>query len=160
MYKKAVTFIELVIVIAIIGIMAGVLLVSLVNGRADKALEVAAREVAATIREAQNYALSGKGAGTGCNTYTFSYNDGADNNEYSVSNGGACSINNNYKLKNGVIFSGAGSFSFSVPHGIIAGVVLDNPEDIELTKSSKVIHVCVYSSGKIIETEIGAAGCP
>ena len=158
MYKKAVTFIELVIIVAIIGIMTSVLLVSTSGSRTDKALEAAAREVTATIREAQNYALTGKGAGAGCNTYVFTYGAGA----YSVSNGVACSVNSSYALKNGVTFQNPGllSFSFAVPHGAISGIVFGTPRDIILDKSSKVIHVCVYSSGKIIETDIGAAGCP
>ena len=160
MYKKAVTLIELIITVAIIGIMTGVLLVSTSGSRTDKALEAAARKVAATIREAQNYALTGKDAGAGCNTYTFSYGNGANNDEYGIDNGGGCSININYSLDNGVDFNGvSGSFNFSVPHGTCS-VALDAPENIALFKSGKTIRVCVYSSGKVIETDIGAAGCP
>ena len=159
MYKKAVTLIELIITIAIIGIMTGVLLVSFGSSRTDKALETAARETAATIREAQNYALTGKGAGAGCNTYTFSYGNGDDKNEYGIDNGGGCSINASYSLENGVVFQNSGSFNFSAPHGTCS-VALDAPENIILTKNSKTIIVCVYSSGKVVETEIGAENCP
>ena len=157
MYKKAVTLIELIITIAIIGIMTGVLLVSFGSSRTDKALETAARETAATIREAQNYALTGKGAGAGCNIYTFSYGNGDDKNEYGIDNGGGCSINASYSLGNGVVFQNSGSFNFSAPLGIsnLAAV-----EGITLTKSGKTIKVCVYPSGKVVETEIGAGNCP
>ncbi|MCD6149636.1 prepilin-type N-terminal cleavage/methylation domain-containing protein [bacterium] len=157
MYKKAVTFIELVIVVAIVGIMTSVLLVSTSGSRTDKALEAAAREVAAMIREAQNYALTGKDAGAGCNSYVFAYTDAT--NSYSVNNG--CNINNSYTLKNGIVFNSgvSGSFNFSAPYGACS-VVLGAPENIALSKSGKTIRVCVYSSGKVIETDIGAAGCP
>ncbi len=153
MQKKAFTFIELVIIMAMIGIMSAVLLVSYGEKRADKELEAAAREVAATIREAQNYALTGKDAAGG-STYTFSY--GVVNDEYGISNGN--NINNNYELKDGVVFSGSGGFNFTAPHGTCS-VILGTPEDIELNKGGKEIHVCVYSSGKVIETDIGGS-CP
>ena len=159
MYKKAVTLIELIITIAIIGIMTGVLLVSFGSSRTDKALETAARETAATIREAQNYALTGKGAGAGCNIYTFSYGNGDDKNEYGIDNGGGCSINASYSLENGVVFQNSGSFNFSAPHGAIGGLGV-SPRIITLNKGGKNINVCVYSSGKVVETEIGAENCP
>ena len=157
MYKKAVTLIELIITVAIIGIMTGVLLVSTSGSRTDKALEAAAREVAATIREAQNYALTGKDAGAGCNSYVFAYTDATDS--YSVNN--SCNINNSYTLKNGIVFNSgvSGSFNFSAPYGAIGGLGV-SPRIITLNKGGKNINVCVYSSGKVIETDIGAAGCP
>lgn len=51
---------ELMIVIAVIGIMTGVAFVSLGGSKAVKQVEVSARQLAAAIRQAQNYALSGR----------------------------------------------------------------------------------------------------
>lgn len=51
---------ELMIVIAVIGIMTGVAFVSLGGSKAAKQVEVSARQLAAAIRQAQNYALSGR----------------------------------------------------------------------------------------------------
>lgn len=148
------TFVEVIMVVAIISIMTGVALVSMNSARTNKALETAGQEVAATIREAQNYALTGKGAGAGCNDYTFTY---AAGDSYGISNGAACSINVNYTLKNGVTFPSGDLFSFSAPHGAVDFTGL---KTIILAKNGKQIRVCVYSSGRVEETVIGAASCP
>lgn len=151
--KKAFTLTEIVVVIAIVGIMTGVMLVSLSGTRTDKALETAGQEVAAAVREAQNYALTGRGAGPGCNTYTFSYGGSS----YDISNGSGCEVNISYELKNGVVFSGtSGSFYFLVPHGIID---IASTETITLGKNSKKVNVCVYPSGRVEATAIGGT-CP
>jgi len=131
-------------------------LVSYTGSRTDKSLEIAAREVAATVREAQNYALTGRDAGesggVNCNDYIFTYTIGSA--VYTIKNN--CNINISYTLKNGVVFDNEGSFSFSAPHGIVSIV---STETITLSKNSKKITVCVYSSGKIMETSIGES-CP
>ena len=62
--KKGFSLIELMIVIAIISIMAGIILSSTSQGRTKHELETAMREVAAGIRGAQNNALSGKRSGS------------------------------------------------------------------------------------------------
>ncbi|HBO17220.1 MAG: hypothetical protein UR69_C0002G0124 [Candidatus Moranbacteria bacterium GW2011_GWE2_35_2-] len=54
------TLLEVLVTVAIIGIMATVALVSTQRGKIDKEVSVAAEQVASSIREAQNYALSGK----------------------------------------------------------------------------------------------------
>lgn len=59
-YYRAVTLIEMMTVIAIIGIITSVTIVSFQSGRADSRLRAAQREVAATIKLAQGYALQGK----------------------------------------------------------------------------------------------------
>lgn len=58
--SAGVTFVELMVVIAIIGIMTAVTVVSLQSSRDKKAVEVAGKQVVASIREAQNNALTGK----------------------------------------------------------------------------------------------------
>lgn len=59
-FRNAFSLMELMIVIAIIGIMTGIGLVSLNSSKTTRALENASREVAAAIREAQNNALTGR----------------------------------------------------------------------------------------------------
>jgi len=154
--RRGVTLSELLVAMAIASILASISLVYSGNQREIKALETAAREVSAAIREAQNYALTGKNAGPGCNSYTFSYT----NSNYSVNNN--CNINYTYTLKNGVTFSNStlDSIHFSVPHGTVSGTGFNNNlKIIELSKNNKKIKVCVYLSGKIVETNIGGS-CP
>jgi prepilin-type N-terminal cleavage/methylation domain-containing protein len=108
--KKGVTLIELIVVIAVIGIMTSVGLVSLSRSRDRKAVEAATREVAAALRDAQNMALTGKDADV-CDEYVFSYitiNPVSNRQSYKIS----CYKNNTvvsgreitYKLKNGALF--------------------------------------------------------
>lgn len=51
---------EAMIVIAIIGIMTAATIVSMVESKKNKQLETDVRKIVAVVREAQNYALSGK----------------------------------------------------------------------------------------------------
>ncbi|GBE17245.1 hypothetical protein BMS3Abin15_01084 [bacterium BMS3Abin15] len=79
--KKGFTFIEIVIIVVIIGIMTSVVLVSVGGNKSSKVVEIAAREIAGSIREAQNNALNGKqindGTGdTACGHGFYFDNDG------------------------------------------------------------------------------------
>ena len=58
--QKGFTFIEVIIIFTIIFIMTAILLGTSYKDRSKKEIESVAREVAATIREAQNNALTGK----------------------------------------------------------------------------------------------------
>jgi len=141
---KAFTLIELMIVVAIIGIMSSVVIISMQNGKIEKELETAAREVAATIREAQNNALTGKNASSTnpiCSQYNFAYTNGSSN--YSVNCSG--NYSNNYTLKNGVTFASGGNFNFSIPFGGVAA------NGIKITKNSICYCVAVNSSGSVEE---------
>lgn len=62
-YYRAVTLIEMMVVIAIIGIITSVTIVSFQSGKSDFRLQAAQREVTATIKLAQGYALQGKTQG-------------------------------------------------------------------------------------------------
>lgn len=162
--KKGFSFIELMVVIAIIGIMTAVTTVSLGNTRTKKEVEVAAREVAAAIREAQNYALAGKqvsGAEYPCD-YKFNAMVGTSNYniayDYHIYGNAACNPKNLYSssLKNGVSFESVppNPISFSIPYGSI------NPAArVVLGKSSSRYTVCVNFSGNI-EEKIGDVACP
>lgn len=62
--KKGFTIFELTIVLAIMGIGASIMLVSLSPGKLQAKLRAAQNEVASTIKQTQSYALQGKTIGT------------------------------------------------------------------------------------------------
>ena len=146
-FKKysAFTFVELMIVIAIIGIMTAVGFASLQSARSMSRLRTAQREVAATIKLAQSYALQGKMQSgiTPCG-YGFRFENNAV--DYKIfynlpgpGNGNDCKARNNnatfrefggfsnsaeaYSLKSGVTLNmdvtpiADTEIYFTVPHG-------------------------------------------
>jgi prepilin-type N-terminal cleavage/methylation domain-containing protein len=58
--RRGMTLIEMIVVVALVGIMSSVTVVLMAGSRTDRALDAAAREVAALVREVQNYALTGR----------------------------------------------------------------------------------------------------
>lgn len=83
----AFTLIELLIVIGIIGIMSVVGIVSLGSGKSKLKLQSAQREVAATIKLAQSYALQGKtqNGATPCGYgFRLDPNDSTDKKKYEI----------------------------------------------------------------------------
>jgi prepilin-type N-terminal cleavage/methylation domain-containing protein len=159
--KKGVTLIELIVVIAVIGIMTSVGLVSLSRSRDRKAVEAATREVAAALRDAQNMALTGKDADV-CDQYEFSYEPDnlANRAKYYI----GCRKNNNlvkkveYKLKNGALFDLITTnpkdryVYFNVPFAVIS--TNKNPLNNYATairKGSSSAAVCFNLAGKIWE---------
>lgn len=150
--KKGFSFIELMITIAIMAIMSTITLVSMNKGRELWAVKTAAREVAATVRETQNYALTGKGltaSSVSC-SYIFFWTTNSGNYGLKPPPAG-CKVAS-YTLKNGVKFPGSGStnsISFSVPFS------LSSSADILLNKGTSNYHVCVYNSGIVKEDPVG-----
>ncbi len=161
--KKGFTFIEIMIVVTIIGIMTSVVLVYVSGDKSSRAVEVAARQVAAAIREAQNNALSGKQIDTvniACG-HGFYFDSGVNNNKYklfynydTVSLPGSQDCSNpvtpvsttydansadytTYSLNNKVEFSSGTSeiIYFTMPHGD----VYENGSS--LTPSAKILLV-------------------
>ncbi len=63
--KKGFSLLEMVIIMAIVSIMTSVMLVVTLSEKDTKEIEAAGREITAAIREAQNYALTGKQQGAG-----------------------------------------------------------------------------------------------
>ena len=145
--KKGFSFIELMIVIAIAGIMTAVSLVSMSAARQKRDVEIAAREVATAVREAQSYALTGKNLKTKTTDCKFIFT--WESSSYKVSD---CK-DQSYSLKNNVTFyDGNKSLSFDVPFANITSAV-PFPIDIDLIKGSTGYHyhVCIYESGIVNE---------
>lgn len=184
---KGFTLVELVVVMAMTAIMIAVTITSLSGARDKKAVEAEARKFAATIREMQNYALTGKvffhdhdsnpatdpiprvvcGVGIDSidvdnSTYLISYpyrtgTSCADSPEFSELPG----VNN---LSNGVRFSSTtDAFYFRVPRGDLmnrSSVAITTPRLIVLHKNTADYSVCVYPGGGVTET-VGVLGsCP
>jgi len=152
--KKGFSFIELLAVLTIMAIMTIVASVFMNAGR--KSVEMAAREVAVTVREAQNFALTGKNtgnAGEKCTSYTFSWVDGSANYkiEGTIEAETGCKTQS-YSLKNGVKFTNEGTFTFAVPFSFVAGSFSeDGYKNINLQKGNDCFHVKVFSSGVVSE---------
>lgn len=152
------TLIEVVIVIAIIGITSALVLVTLSGQRQARNLERAAREVMATLREAQNYALSGRAGAINENNTYYGVNINAGVSYSVVSSSGTIG---SYTLKNGATFTSASLVRFLLPRGdvYIGGTALSGSHRISLTNAGLNRHLCVYSTGRILDN--GTSGtCP
>lgn len=150
---KALTLVELLVVIAIMGILTAIVMVSLAKSRRNKDVELAAREVAAAIREAQNDSLTGKNASEGClNVNYFITTSGSPFYSIAGCNG------QSYQLKSGVLFRNSRKIKFLVPHGDIES---GDSQLIRLQSgtSSSWYTVCVCPSGNIVEKAGNITSC-
>ncbi len=135
---RAVTMIEMIIVIAIIGIMAGLVMVSLQSGRSSSRLQSAQRNVTATIKLAQSYALQGKTQGgvTPCG-YGFRF---TANNAYEIfynpRTGGYTSCNEQNNVLNMADLQYNGTSQTAEFYTLDAGVTLNSPVVTDFTASS------------------------
>ena len=166
-FKKSVrafTLIELLIVISIVGAISAVVLTSFGSGQTRRELEVGAREFATVIREAQNYALSGKklpGGGDPCvfgitwggTSYDIIYKDEAGCGSASVT------TLSSHTLQRGVVFlTASSSFFFTLPHANLSPVPGGGSYGITLRKGSQSQTVCVYTNGSV--TDVSGSTCP
>jgi len=138
------------VVIAIISIMTSISIVAFANSKRTTALETASREVMAVLREAQNYALSGKNIDSTC----ASYNVLAVNSTGSYFLKNNCALNYNFVLKNGVTFSSGGVISFLSPHGKLNG----GGNKFVITNGTNSYAICVNNAGLI--TRKSGSVCP
>lgn len=161
-------------VVAIIGIMTGVGLVSLVPARTATKLDAAGREVASAIKLAQSYALQGKvmGGVVPCGYGIHTMNDGIGYEIFYIASSTSCySFNQgpvnystskqleSYNLKEGVQFSANSRnqrIYFTVPHGVIFGNngSIFTGLNIELNFSNKKKYINVSSGGTAGESVV------
>lgn len=160
---QAFTLIEILMVIAIIGIVASILFGSLSSGQAVKSVETNAREFVGVVREAQNYALTGKQliAGTDPCGYVVGWSGANYTMTYKYKNaGGACSqssIVTTYQLKGGATFSATGSLEFGLPHGVIVGLS-SGSRAVIFAKGGTTHVACVYFNGRMLDQ--AGSTCP
>lgn len=164
------TFIEIVLVMAIISIMAAMVVVSLANDRVGREVETNAREFMGVAREAQNYALTGKSiknSSIPATAIPCYFRVSWDNNSnsysivyiYKINDSATCDIIGpsydiaTHPLKNGVQFSFSGSLYFELPHATFSGSM-----SAIFNKSSSNHIVCIYSSGRI--SDQSGTSCP
>lgn len=166
------TLIEVLIVSAIIGIMASVVIVSLSGARSENQVKNAAILFSTALRDLQNNALTGKniGADIPCDFRFGNVAVGANsiNFQYAQRSGGSCANNpavvalRTVTLTDGVTFGvvTAGG-RFTVPWGGVldsAGSSLVNTLSYQVTKSGYTYSVCVYPGGRI--ENVSGNACP
>ncbi len=169
--RKGVTLIELLLAIAIIGIMTVVTLVGLEKAKPRSNVEMATRQLAASIRQVQNDALSGKMINneTAC-LFSIKIANSSDklsyNSYYVSSQDGNCAATSKKKYDiegeiGGVNYNGDTNIQelfFASPHASLANggrIVLQSTFDNSIKWT-----LCINSkTGDIIEFE-GNVNCP
>ncbi len=138
------TFAELIITIAIVGIMTVVAIVSMNPSKTQAKLKAAQTEVASSIKQAQSYALQGKKQGAITPQYYGIKFTNSTNYELYCNT----SIVETYKLKDGVVLSGAlpSGITFSIPDGnsnLLSSLILtfgfnDTAKSITISPSGSI----------------------
>ncbi|MDD2766585.1 MAG: prepilin-type N-terminal cleavage/methylation domain-containing protein [Candidatus Moranbacteria bacterium] len=143
------TLIEVIVTIAIVSILTSVAISGINSGaKTQRELETNAREFASVVREAQNYALTGKQANVaGTNTCSFLVSQ-ISSTQYTLSaiacGTGTAELITTYTLKNGVGLSGTSSITFVLPRGVPSSVGA-----VIFSKGDNRYYVCVSADGKI-----------
>lgn len=123
--KQGFTLIELMIVVAIIGILSTASLIMLSDGRDQKAVDLVARQVASTMRMTQNYAVSGRIFQSNKIPCKYIFTTSAAAGTYSILythrsvNGGACGLPETvvtYPVSDNVTITNT-SVDFQLPRG-------------------------------------------
>lgn len=170
---KGFTLVEIMIVIAIIGILSAAGITSLSSGKERKVVEGEARRLAATIREVQNYALTGKqiGGQVPCKFGVQALTSGDSQMFFAESHrtGASCSVGASVpaaipsmtiNLANGVTVANDLNFDFffTVPRGELDPNGNTTPINIQLHKGSATYSVCVYPGGQV--KDVQGTTCP
>ncbi len=165
------TLVEVMITMAIIGVMSVVSLGTISGSRGNKDIEANARILMTTIREAQNYALTGKNIRGMCGAkpcVPYSFKVSASGSAYVLEQSSidapAVFAGTASTLLNAVtVNSTNGGVVFTVPRGEPskgtggAELVGSDVVDFSVSKDGKTSHVCVYPLGRVEEKPIGVA---
>lgn len=158
--RRGFTIIEVVVSVAIIGILTVVVIANLSASRTTATLGADARSLAAVIRETQGYALTGKQKNP--NFFPCRYViSKAGNSAYQVTmhshSGGAdktcgspdqTDVIGTYSLSPGVVFS-SGGFASGLTFTVPFGGVTKTP--ILLERGGKYHLICVAASGSVTD---------
>lgn len=157
-HLRAYSLIELLVVVAIIGIATTIMMVDWSGSRTTRSLENAGKEVEAVVRGAQNFALTGVQSLPNTRPCGFRVEWGASTYDvlYRYRNGDDCTESSpvgSYTLSGGVVFSGSGSFDFGLPHATLGA-----DQHMILVKNGQSQSVCVYTNGRILS--VAGSTCP
>ena len=159
--QRGFTLLELLIVIAIIVITSTIALVSLSNARVNQDLNRASQTMAANIRLANNYALTGKSGDINQKVceYRIEFTSTTTYRLVTLTRDalGACGSPQtlaDYTVEGGVSAKAAPPFVTFIPPR--AETNLSFPLLVKLTKNSKIFVLCVYPSGRVEEHPSGA----
>ncbi len=172
---KGFTLIEMVVVIAIIGITSALIITSLTSTRSTRETERAIHTLAATLREAQNYALTGRSTSVSQENCFYAVRL-ISSSQYALVNyfrsGGNCNSYNTIStltMPNGTTISGVASFpmifAFSLPRAEVYSATsgalasLGMAQLIGATKGSQTHYLCLYPTGRVEERGT-IATCP
>lgn len=172
---SAFTLIEVMVVMAIIGIVSALITSSLSSYRSLRDADRAGHVFSAALREAQNYALAGRADTISEENCYFGLRI-TSATDYSLVNyyrsGGTCTSFNTvsaYSLPVGVQFSGIAtyptSFAFSLPRAeVYTGTVgalgsLGASQLFGFTKAGQTVYICLYPTGRI-EDRGTQSSCP
>lgn len=157
--SRAFSLVELLVVIAVIGVLSSIMLVNLTTNRIEKEVEGAAFQVAIKIREAQTSALTGRQfiANTVPCSYRVSWSGSQLTTSYVYKDGsGNCTSITTVdaiSLIAGMSFTASGSVDFTLPFAQIT-----SSQVLTLQKASISQVVCLGSNG-LIEPKATASSC-
>ena len=158
-FSRAFSLIELLVTVAIIGIVSSITLVSMSEGKNIKEVEGAAFVASGKIREAQTSALTGKQHTP--NTIPCAYrmiwgSTNITSSYVSKDGSGNCSVLTTISsatLPSGVTFTNSGAVDFVLPHGRTALA-----QSLVLQKGTAIQSICIQTNGQI-EIKQGATSC-
>lgn len=167
------SLVELLVVIFIIAVTTGIFLFSYGEDRVAKELEASSQEFLSVLREAQNYALTGKqleGDTIPCG-YKVDWSNSNTSYRllyyYRTTNEPACQIPLDSNASSlvytrelkGAVLASPGDLFFTLPHGVpIPTPINGAPVSVTLVQGSAVRVVCLYAEGRLSHYE--GNSCP